>query len=120
MFSSDLCHVTKINKRNCSPCLTVLLQMIHNDMSKMKSLPYFPVTFHQKQLKNVRDMLKRCLDKRSCMSRSGAAAMKLPKCQFFDQMAFLRETTSNKHTESNLPIMIDPLGRTIFFLPFLI
>ena len=47
-------------------------------------------------------MLKKCLDKRNRMTRSGAAAVNLPKCQYFDQMAFLHEKSVNKVTETNL------------------
>ena len=80
-------------------------------MCNLDSLFYlFSVVFLQKQLKNLRDMLKKCLDKRNRLSRSGAAVRELPKCQYFEQMAFLCETSANKATESNLPSTIDPLG----------
>ena len=69
------------------------------------------VPFLQKQLKNLRDMLKKCLDKRNRISRSGAASCDLPKCQFFDQMAFLHEKSANKPSESNLS---DSLGNSFF------
>ena len=38
------------------------------------------------------------------MTRSGAAASTLPKCKFFEQMAFLHEKSANKATESNVDI----------------
>jgi len=60
------------------------------------------VPFLQKQLKNLKDVLKKCLDKRKRLTKSGAAALTLPKCQYFDQMAFLHEKSVNKQTESNL------------------
>ena len=60
--------------------------------------------FIQKQLKNLKDSLKKCLDKRNQMTRSGAAASTLPKCKFFEQMAFLHEKSANKATESNVDI----------------
>ena len=60
------------------------------------------MVFLQKQLKNMKDVLKKCLDKRNRMTRSGAAAAILPKCQYFDQMAFLHEKSANKPTDSNL------------------
>ena len=47
-------------------------------------------------------MLKKCLDKRNRMTRSGVAAVNLPKCQYFDQMAFLHEKSVNKVTETKL------------------
>ena len=36
------------------------------------------------------------------MTRSGAAAATLPKCKYFEQMAFLHEKSANKPTHSNL------------------
>eukprot|EP00112_Aurelia_sp_Birch-Aquarium-sp1_P001807 Seg1197.1 transcript_id=Seg1197.1/GoldUCD/mRNA.D3Y31 product="hypothetical protein" protein_id=Seg1197.1/GoldUCD/D3Y31 len=36
------------------------------------------------------------------MTRSGAAAATLPKCKYFEQMAFLHEKSANKPTQSNL------------------
>ena len=36
------------------------------------------------------------------MPRSCAAAVNLPKCQYFDQMVFLHEKSVNKVTEANL------------------
>lgn len=62
------------------------------------------VEFLQKQLKNLKDALKKCLDKRKQMTRSGAAASSLPKCKFFDQMTFLHEKSENLPTESNINI----------------
>ena len=58
--------------------------------------------FLQKQLKNLKGILKKCLDKRNCMTRSGAAAVNLRKCQYFDKMAFLHGKSANKVTETNL------------------
>ena len=58
--------------------------------------------FLQKQLKKLTNMLKKCLDKRNRMPRSCAAAVSLPKCQYFDQMVFLHEKSVNKVTEANL------------------
>ena len=76
----------------------------------MDFLSYFSVMVLQKQLEKLRDMLKTCLDRRNQLSRSGAPARELPKCQLFDQMAFLCEMSANKPTESKLPLLIDPLG----------
>lgn len=58
--------------------------------------------FLQRQLKNLKDNLKKCLDKRQRMTKSGAAASSLPRCKYFEQMKFLHEKTSNQATESNL------------------
>ena len=56
----------------------------------------------KKQLKNLKDTLKNCLDKRNELTKSGAAASKFPKCKFFEQMTFLHEKTGNKPTQSNV------------------
>ena len=49
-------------------------------------------------------ILKKFLDKRKCLSKSGAAACSLPKCKYFEEMAFLHEKSANKPTESNLSV----------------
>ena len=61
----------------------------------------------QKQFKTFKDTLKKYLDKRNRMTRSGAAASNLPKYKFFDQMAFLHEKSANKPTESNVDTVPD-------------
>ena len=38
----------------------------------------------QKILKNLKENLKRCFNKREKLTRSGAAALSLPKCKYFD------------------------------------
>ena len=53
-------------------------------------------------MKNLKEKPKKCLDKRNRITRSGAAAFNLPKCQYFDEMAFLHEKNVNKVTEANL------------------
>jgi len=49
------------------------------------------------------------LGKRRRLTRSDAAGSTLPKCQFFDQMAFLHEKSSNKPTECNVQSPEDSL-----------
>ena len=56
----------------------------------------------KKQLKNLKDTLKKCLDKRNELTKSGAAASKLPKRKFLEEIAFFREKTGNKPTQSNV------------------
>lgn len=48
--------------------------------------------------------MKRCLDKRNRLTRSGAAAHTLPKCKFFDVLMFLNDKISNQETQSNIDI----------------
>ena len=62
----------------------------------------FLVDFLQKQFKYLKDNLKKCLDKRSKMTKSGAAASTLPKCNYFDQMSFLCDKTVNRASDSNI------------------
>ena len=38
------------------------------------------------------------------MTKSGAAASSLPKCKYFDEMAFLHEKRCNRPNESNLQL----------------
>ena len=38
------------------------------------------------------------------MTKSGAAASSLPKCKYFDEMAFLYEKSCNRPSESNLQL----------------
>lgn len=65
---------------------------------------YFLVAFLQKIYKNLKDSLKKCLDKRRAMTRSGAPAGCLPTCKYFEVMRFLHEKTSNLPTHSNVDI----------------
>ena len=58
--------------------------------------------FLQKQLKYLKDNLKKCLDRRSKLMKSGAPASSLPKCNYFEVVRFLHDKTANKPTESNL------------------
>ena len=63
---------------------------------------YFLVEFLQRQLKNLKDNLKKCLDKRTKMTRSAEAASSLARCKYFAQMSFLYGSVGNRPTESNL------------------
>ena len=52
----------------------------------------------------MKDNLKKCLDRRRALTRSGAGAISLPKCKCIDQVVFLHEKSSNKPTDSNLKL----------------
>ncbi len=58
----------------------------------------------------LRENYRKCLTKREKATRSGAAAKKLPTCNFFAELSFLRDTLLNRRTESNLP---QPPGGTL-------
>ena len=60
------------------------------------------VEFLQKQLKYLKDSLKKNLDMRSRLAKSGASALPFPKWNDFEVMQFLHEKTANKPTKSNL------------------
>lgn len=64
----------------------------------------------QRNLKNLKDNLKKCLDKRQQMTKSGAPASSLPQCKYFEQMRFLHEKTANKPTDSNITVDITPMS----------
>lgn len=75
-----------------------------NSWKKLSSMFGKEVEFLQRQWKNLKDAMKKCLDKRNRMTRSGAGATELPKCKYFNQLAFLRDKTANKITESNVSL----------------
>ena len=64
----------------------------------------FAVPYLHKVLKNLKDSLKKCLDKRRALTRSGAAAASLPECKFLSAMQFLHEKTSNLPTHGNVEL----------------
>ena len=92
-----------------SSCFTLTLQRysvgLLPPLTPMEKLEYFTVSpgeFLKTQLKYLKDNLKKCLDRRSKATKSGAAASKLATCKYFDQLGFLCSKVSNKPTESNL------------------
>lgn len=50
--------------------------------------------------------MKRCLEKRNRLTRSGAAYHALPKCKYFDVLNFLTDKISNQETHSNISIQL--------------
>ena len=62
----------------------------------------------------LRENYRKCLAKREKATRSGAAAKKLPTCNLFVELSFLRDKLLNRRTESNLP---QPPGGTLPRLP---
>ena len=63
---------------------------------------YLLAEYLQRQFKYLKDNLKKCLDRRANMTKSGAAARSLPTCNYFNQMLYLVEGVGNQPTESNL------------------
>ena len=88
---------------------TVPLHHPFTQKNKLLSLELFNFTveFLKTKLKYLKDNLKKCLDRRSKVMRSGATASKLATCKYFDQLSFLHNKVSNKPTESNLTPVIE-------------
>ena len=79
----------------------------------MVSLTYFNNFIDEiikAEWEKLRENYRKCLAKREKATRSGAAARKLPTCNFFVELSFLRDTLLNQRTESNLP---QPPGGTL-------
>ena len=68
------------------------------------SIFHFLVDYLKKRWKNLRDGMMRCLKKMSDLNRSGAGASKAPSCKCFERLLFLRDTVSNKDTDSNISL----------------
>ena len=61
---------------------------------------YLLVEYLQSQFKYLKDNLKKCLDRRANMTKSGAAAISLPTCNYFNQMLYVVEGVGNQPTKS--------------------
>ena len=73
---------------------------------------FFLVDFPKKQLKYLKDNLKRCLDKRNKETRSGASYTNLPNGKYCDQLALLHDKISSHQAESNVTLESSPLEST--------
>lgn len=51
----------------------------------------------------LKENYRKCINKREKATRSGAGTKKLPTCNFFVELSFLRDTLVNRKTDSNLP-----------------
>ena len=56
----------------------------------------------KKRWKNLRDAMMKCLKKIDLVSRSGAGTSKTPTCKHFNDLLFIRDSVSNRSTESNI------------------
>ena len=63
---------------------------------------YLLAEYLQSQFKYLKGNLKKCLDRRANMTKSGVAATSLPTCNYFNQMLYLIKGVGNQPTESNL------------------
>lgn len=50
------------------------------------------------------------MDRQSRAMKSGAAATKVPKCKFYNELAFLTDKTANRPTETNINTSKDIIG----------
>jgi len=58
----------------------------------------------KKLWKYLKDNFSKFLKKRDLMTRSGAAAERLPKCKLFQELMFIRDTVANRPSISNINI----------------
>ena len=56
----------------------------------------------RKEWKYLRDGMMKCLKKMEIANRSGSAAHRTPTCKHFDMLFFLKDSISNRSTESNI------------------
>lgn len=63
---------------------------------------FFLETFLKKTWKNLRDGLSKCVKKRELLTRSGTGTSKLPICKLYKQLLFLKDSVSNRKSDSNL------------------
>ena len=69
-----------------------------------KLRPYLQSNFRLCLSRLLHNNIKKYLCKRSNVTKSGAAASSLPKCKYFDEMAFLLGKNCNRPSESNLQL----------------
>ena len=62
----------------------------------------------QKLFEKLRDNYRRCLRKREKLTRSGAENKKLPSCEYFAQLSFLKDIMTGRTTCSNIPPFMSP------------
>ena len=55
-----------------------------------------------KEFDRLKDNYRRCIRKREKMTRSGCAGTKLPTCEYFVELSFLRDIVTGRNTESNV------------------
>ena len=84
------------------------LQLQTESLQSKNSPFYFIVEFLKAQWKKIKETMKRCLDKRNRLTRSGAARHALPKCKYFDSLLFIHDKISNHDTTSNIVIPSSP------------
>ena len=52
----------------------------------------------------LKDNYRRCIRKREQAKRSGAGQKKLPTCEFFGELSFLRDLMTSRKSESNIEV----------------
>ena len=60
------------------------------------------VDYLKKEWEKLRDNYRKCLQRRDKLTRSGAGSKKLPRCNFFSELSFLKDVTTNRKTCSNI------------------
>ncbi|XP_028412543.1 uncharacterized protein LOC114535434 [Dendronephthya gigantea] len=65
------------------------------------------VEYIKREWEKLKDNYRKCLQRREKMTRSGAGNKKLPTCNFFTELSFLKDIVSNRKTMSNVEIVND-------------
>lgn len=70
-----------------------------------------------KEFDRLKDNYRRCIRKREKMTRSGCAGTKLPTCEYFVELSFLRDIVTGRKTESNVSTEITTYGVAASSIP---
>ena len=65
-------------------------------------LHIFLVDFLKREWEKLKENYRKCIQKREKATRSGAGRKTLPTCNFFEELAFIRDTVSKRKCETNL------------------
>ena len=62
----------------------------------------FSVEFIKKEWEKLKDNYRKCLQRRERMLKSGSGSKKLPVCNFFKELSFLKDSNASRKTASNV------------------
>lgn len=79
-------------------------KIIEKQASKLPDIFIISATYAKNKWKNLCDSYKKCLDRERDINRSGSGATKPPRCRYYRQLSFLRDTLSNRTTHSNVTL----------------
>ena len=61
------------------------------------------VDYLKKEWEKLKDNYRKCIQRRDRMTKSGSGSTKLPVCNFFKELSFLKDISSNRKGTSNVP-----------------